>query len=99
MNGETLLALAGLAFSMTLAPGPNNMMLAASGANFGWRRTMPHALGGTFGDPLLVLLVALRLGRVFAAEPWLATMLVWVGLAWMLGVAGGIADAGQARAG
>lgn len=98
MNGETLAALAGLAFSMTWTPGPNNMMLAASGANFGWRRTMPHAMGVTLGFPLMLLLVALGLGRVFAAEPRLAMILSWVGLAFMLWFAWGIANAGSARA-
>lgn len=98
MNSETLAALAGLATSMTWTPGPNNMMLAASGANFGWRRTMPHAMGVTLGFPLMLVLVALGLGRVFAAEPRLATGLAWTGLAFMIWFAWGIANAGSASA-
>ena len=31
--------------SMTLTPGPNNIMLTASGANFGFKRTLPHMVG------------------------------------------------------
>lgn len=101
MNGETLAALAGLSVSMTWTPGPNNMMLAASGANFGWRRTLPHALGVTLGFPLMLLMVAAGMGRVLAAEPRIAAVLAWVGLAAMLWFAWRIATAdaahGQAR--
>src|SRR5215472_13643660 len=32
-------------FVMSITPGPNNVMLTASGANFGFRRTVPHILG------------------------------------------------------
>jgi threonine/homoserine/homoserine lactone efflux protein len=98
MDGETLAALAGLSFAMTWTPGPNNVMLAASGANFGWRRTVPHTLGVTFGFPLMLVLVALGLGRVFEAEPRLATALAWAGLAAMLWFAWRIATADAARA-
>lgn len=96
MNGELVAALAGLAVSMTWTPGPNNMMLAASGANFGWRRTMPHAMGVTLGFPVMMFLVAMGLGRVFAAEPRLAVALGWVGFAAMLWFAWRIATADAA---
>ena len=97
MNAEALAALAGLAVSMTWTPGPNNVMLAASGANFGWRRTVPHAMGVTLGFPLMLVLIALGLGRVFAAEPRIATVLAWAGLAFMLWFAWRIANADPAR--
>lgn len=97
MDAERLAALAGLALSMTWTPGPNNMMLAASGANFGWRRTLPHALGVSLGFPLMLVLVAAGLGRVLAAEPRIAAALAWVGLAAMLWFAWRIATADPAR--
>lgn len=98
MDGELLAALAGLAVSMTWTPGPNNMMLAASGANFGWRRTVPHAMGVTLGFPVMLFLVALGFGRVFAAEPRLPVAIGWVGFAAMLWFAWRIATADVARA-
>ncbi len=97
MDGDLLLALAGLAVSMTWTPGPNNMMLAASGANFGWRRTVPHAMGVTLGFPVMLFLVAMGLGRVFAAQPWLATAIGWAGFAAMLWFAWRIATAHVSR--
>lgn len=93
MNTDTLLALAGLAVSMTWTPGPNNVMLAASGANFGWRRTVPHALGVALGFPLMLFLIAIGLGRILAAEPRLTGMVAWAGLAVMLWFAWRIATA------
>ncbi|HKQ29756.1 MAG TPA: LysE family translocator, partial [Burkholderiales bacterium] len=40
-----LLPLATYSFVMSVTPGPNNVLLTASGANFGYRRTLPHILG------------------------------------------------------
>ena len=45
MTHDTLLALALFAFATSVTPGPNNLMLLASGANFGFRRSIPHMLG------------------------------------------------------
>ncbi|WP_437900331.1 LysE family translocator [Sorangium sp. So ce124] len=44
-----LLPLATYCFMMSSTPGPNNMMLTASGANFGYRGSLPHALGISVG--------------------------------------------------
>ena len=44
-----LLAIASFAFVTSVTPGPNNLMLLASGANFGFRRTLPHMLGISLG--------------------------------------------------
>lgn len=98
MDADTVAALAGLAVAMTWTPGPNNMMLAASGANFGWRRTVPHAMGVCIGFPLMLVVVALGLGQVFTADPRIADALGWAGLAAMLWFAWRIANADPARA-
>lgn len=99
MDPQTLIALAGVAASMTWTPGPNNMMLAASGANYGWRRTLPHSLGVSIGFPVMLIAVATGLGQVFEAEPRLARWLGWIGLAVILWFAWRIATADPARAG
>ncbi len=93
MDTETLLALAGVAAAMTWTPGPNNVMLAASGANFGWRRTLAHSLGVSVGFPVMLFLVALGFGQIFAREPRLAVWLGWVGLAVVIWFAWRIATA------
>lgn len=98
MELQILLALAGFAFATTWTPGPNNMMLAASGATFGWRPTVPHALGVALGFPLMVFLIALGLGEVFQRSQALQTGLAWGGFAVMLYLAWRIATAGAAKA-
>lgn len=97
MEFETLLALAGYALAGTWTPGPNNMMLAASGATFGWRPTVPHAMGVALGFPVMVFLIALGLGEVFQRSAALQTVLAWGGFAVMLYLAWRIATADAAN--
>ena len=61
------------AFTMagSMTPGPNNVMLAASGANFGFRRSLGHMSGGVFGATSLLFLIAIGLGAVFQVLPGL----------------------------
>ncbi len=98
MDADTLLALAGFAFASTWTPGPNNMMLASSGATYGWQRTLPHAMGVALGFPLMVFLIALGLGEVFETYPAFQTGVAWAGFAVMLYLAWRIGTAGRARA-
>ncbi len=58
-------ALVSLAFIASITPGPNNLMLWASGLNHGFRRTLRHLAGVSLGFALLLFLVALGLGQVF----------------------------------
>src|SRR5690554_2079942 len=72
---EQLIALMGFVVVMTATPGPNNMMLLASGANFGFRRSVPHILGITGGCQILLLAVAVGLGQLLVRFPTLELML------------------------
>ena len=79
---EQLLALAGFVVVMTGTPGPNNMMLLASGANFGFRRSLPHIFGITVGCQILLVAVALGIGQLLSLYPLLDSVLkVLCGLA------------------
>ena len=49
------------AFLTAGTPGPNNMMLTASGARFGWRRTVPHIFGIFCGLAVMIALSGLGL--------------------------------------
>jgi threonine/homoserine/homoserine lactone efflux protein len=96
MTAQLLLAFALFAFATAGTPGPNNMMLLASGANFGFRRTVLHILGISVGLGVMVVAMGLGLGGVFKAWPVLHDVLRWVGgaymlwLAWKIGTATGI---------
>ncbi|WP_343080385.1 LysE family translocator [Ostreiculturibacter nitratireducens] len=96
MTPEASLALIGLAIGTLFTPGPNNAMLAASGANFGFRRTVPHMLGVATGFPVMMLIVGLLLGGLFQTSAVLRETLRWGGaaillwLAWKIAFSGGI---------
>lgn len=93
MDAETILALTGFALAASWTPGPNNAMLAASGANFGIRRTLPHVAGIVLGFSVMVLGVAFGMGAAFERLPWLADALRWAGAAMLLWFAWRIATA------
>jgi len=99
MTFSLFLALMGFAFVTSVTPGPNNLMLMASGVNFGFRRTLPHMLGVALGFSLMVLLVGLGLAGVFHAEPRAVLALQGVSVAYMLWLAWKIAQAAPPRDG
>ncbi|MBI3523328.1 MAG: LysE family translocator [Betaproteobacteria bacterium] len=79
-----ILALASYAFVMSITPGPNNIMVTASGATFGYRATIPHLLGISLGFAFQALLMCLGLGIVFELYPVLHTILKWIGFAYLV---------------
>ena len=88
---NTFLALLLFAFTTSITPGPNNMMLFASGVNFGFRRTIPHMLGIGVGFLSLLLGVGLGLGAVLHTVPVLYTGLKFAGGAYLVWIAWKIA--------
>lgn len=90
-----LLGLALLAFVGSITPGPNNVMLWASGLNFGFRRTVNHMLGINLGFTSLFVAVALGLGEVFERLPWFSAVLRVAGSGYLLYLAYRVATAGQ----
>jgi threonine/homoserine/homoserine lactone efflux protein len=94
MTYDLFLALLGFAFVTSVTPGPNNMMLLASGVNFGFRRTVPHMLGISIGHALMVFLVGLGLAGVFTAWPPAILTLKIGSVSYMLWLAWKIAHAG-----
>lgn len=72
-------ALLSYLFVMSITPGPNNLMLTASGVNFGVRRSLPHMLGICFGNALQLL----------SAAALMASIAAWIGeLRWMMAALG-----------
>jgi len=92
---ETLLPLLGYVVVSTCTPGPNNLMVLASGANFGVQRTLPHILGIAFGFPVMIVAVGLGLGFVFDQYPIVHVILKYVTFAYLLWLAWKIANAGR----
>lgn len=71
MSPQTFTAALLFALVMAFTPGPNNIMLASSGARFGLARTVPHVMGVTLGFPVMLFLVGLGLASVLLASPLL----------------------------
>ncbi|WIX32689.1 LysE family translocator [Salinicola sp. JS01] len=87
------LSLTLFAASMTGSPGPNNVMLTASGALYGYRRTLPHIFGIMAGGFVLFLSIALGLGTLFERYPLIQQSLKVVGAVYLLYLAWKIASA------
>jgi threonine/homoserine/homoserine lactone efflux protein len=98
MTPDTLVALIIFAFVTSVTPGPNNMMLLASGVNFGLKATWPHIFGIAFGVSTLLISTALGLGALFTLYPPLNMALKVIGAAYMLWLAWKIATSGGAGA-
>ena len=93
MTFDLFSALAVFALVGTLTPGPNNLMLLASGANFGLHRSLPHMLGIILGFPAMIFLVGLGALRLFDRWPALHNVLLAASVAYMIWLAWKIAHA------
>lgn len=91
MTPEILLALATFAAVSSITPGPNNLMLMASGINFGFARTVPHMLGVALGFTIMIVLVGLGVIQIFDAIPGAYAAIRWASVAYLLYMAWGIA--------
>ncbi len=96
MTYELLTALAAFALVTSITPGPNNLMLMASGANFGFRRTLPHMFGVGLGFVFMVVLVGVGLIQLFDAYPLSYTVLKLLSVAYLVFLAWKIATAAPA---
>src|SRR5690606_24037030 len=81
---ETLLPLASFAFASSITPGPNNLMLSASGIAFGWRRTLPHLVGVFLGFLALLVVCGSGVGALVGALPGAALALKAIGSIYLL---------------
>lgn len=99
MTTDLLLALVGFAFVSSVTPGPNNLMLMTSGANFGFRRTLPHMAGVTLGFTLMTALVGLGLAGLFEAWPPAHSVLKAVSVVYMVWLAWKFAHAAPPEGG
>lgn len=66
------------------SPGPNVIMLTASGARFGFRRTVPHLFGVVLGVGVIGAVTALGVGAAILATPALGLVLRSLAAAWIL---------------
>lgn len=94
---QELLSLAAFAFAASITPGPNNLLLLASGTNFGLRRSIPHLAGVALGFALMLILVGLGLGELFERFPLVAKGLRGLCLVYLLYLAWRLAQASPSQ--
>ena len=87
MSPQTFTAVLIFATAMAFTPGPNNVMLAASGSRFGIQRTLPHLAGVTIGFPVMLFLVGAGLASVLLASAKLQLVMKIVSCAYLLWLA------------
>lgn len=90
---SAFLSLVGFIAVMSITPGPNNVMVAASAAHHGLRSTVPHILGITTGFALMIGLVGLGLAGAVTQAPAISNVLRYVAVAWLMVFAWKIASA------
>jgi threonine/homoserine/homoserine lactone efflux protein len=88
-------ALFSFALISSITPGPNNIMLATSGVNFGIRRTVPHMAGISAGVLLAMIASGLGLGALISVYPPLRRALMILGIGYTLWLSWKIASAGS----
>ncbi len=81
---ELYLAIFLFGLSAGITPGPNNIMLMASGMNFGIKKSIPHILGVCIGFPIMVILIGLGFSAVFEQYPVLHEVIKVLGLVYLL---------------
>jgi len=81
---EFLLPLVTFSVAAAITPGPNNLMLAASGVAFGWQRTLPHLLGIPVGFTVLLLICGFGVGSLVTTVPAAAIALKTFGSGYLL---------------
>jgi threonine/homoserine/homoserine lactone efflux protein len=91
MSHSLLIAFVVFAAVMYFTPGPNNIMVLSSGLTFGFRPTIPHIAGITFGCAFMVAAVGVGFGAIFIAYPVLQTILKYAGAAYLVYLAATIA--------
>ncbi|MDZ4735118.1 MAG: LysE family translocator [Rhodospirillaceae bacterium] len=83
--------------TMSITPGPNVIMIAASRVNFGWRRSIPLYFGVVLGFMSLLLAVGFGLGAVFDRYPAIRNLLRYTGAAYLIWLAFRIATSGRKK--
>jgi len=94
MDYEIFTGLTLFAFVSSITPGPNNLMLMTSGANFGFKQTIPHFLGVGIGFTLMIILVGLGLMQLFDSFPASYEILKVLSIIYLLYLAFKIARSG-----
>lgn len=84
-----MIAMGVFALTMSITPGPVNMVTLVSGVNNGFLRTNAYVLGATSGFIFLLIVLGLGLAKLMMGAPLLFNALSYLGMAYLvyLGIA------------
>jgi threonine/homoserine/homoserine lactone efflux protein len=97
MRLEPILAYFVFSIVTSVTPGPNNVMLTATGANVGIRRGLPHMFGISLGFAFMLFLLTAGVGTALVSNPTILLVLKIAGVAVLLWLSWKIATAGRAK--
>ena len=78
-----IIAMSLFALSMSVSPGPVNLVTFSSGLNYGFMQSLPFVAGAALGFTLLLVVVGLGLGEIIALSPVLMQVLAYAGTAFV----------------
>ena len=82
MQADLLFGLIGYTIVTCITPGPNNLILLSSGANYGFKKTIPVMLGIVLGFSVMIIIVGLGIMQVFERFPSVKAVMIWASLAY-----------------
>jgi len=84
---EHIVAWAILLIPLMYSPGPTNILVASTGATFGFRNATPLIVGINVGLALQILVIALGVNRFFESHPAILVIMHWLGVFYMFWLA------------
>lgn len=78
-----VLAMCLFALTMSISPGPVNLVTFSCGLNYGLRTSLPFVAGAAAGFTLMLVLVGLGLGEIMALNPTAIGILTYAGTAFI----------------
>ncbi len=88
-----LISIFSFTLSMTMTPGPNNILLMTSGLNFGYKKTLPAMIGVAIGFSVMVIIIGFGMAKVFEQYPYIYKVMKIIGIVYLLYLAYKIATA------
>lgn len=79
-----ILSMAAFALASSISPGPVNLVALSAGAQYGLRASMRHVSGATCGFTALLLLTGLGLHELLERYGFLAQLIRWGGIGFLL---------------
>lgn len=74
-----IIAMCAFSFSMSVSPGPVNLICLSSGINYGFRKTLPFVSGATIGFVILLSVIGFGLGVIATNTAYLFDVLPYLG--------------------